>query len=68
VGENLLKDVAVATGLPQEMVSEELCRLISKAGLDPADLTLEDLRQVLAEYVQEVLMAAQQEFSQAAES
>lgn len=66
MGEQLLIDVASATGLPEDMVTRELGELIKKAGLDPARLTLEDLRQILAEYVQDVLLAAHTEYAQAA--
>lgn len=66
VGEQLLWDVASATGLPQDIVARELGGLIKKAGLDPARLSLEDLRYILSDYVQDVLLAAKQEFSDAA--
>ncbi len=65
MGEQLLIDVATATGLPEELVTRELGKLIKKAGLDPARLTLEELRQVLAEYVQDVLLAAKTELASA---
>ena len=65
MGHKLLCDVAAATGLPEEMISRELETLIVKAGLDPAHLTLEDLRLVLAEYVQDVLLSAHSEFAAA---
>jgi hypothetical protein len=63
VGEKLLADVASATGLPEDLVTVELNRLVAKAGKKPEDMTLEDLRLILAEYVQDVLLAAHREFS-----
>lgn len=66
MGEQLLVKVAAATGLPEEMVTRELGELIKKAGVDPARLTLEDLRMILAEYVQDVLLAAKTEIASAA--
>lgn len=64
MGEKLLEEVVDATGLPEDMMSKELNRLVSQAGLESKDLTLEDLRTILAEYVQDVLLAAQKEFSE----
>lgn len=63
MGEELFGQVTVATGLPADLVSDELERLLGKAGIKREDLTLEDLRRILAEYVQDVLLAAKEEFS-----
>lgn len=63
MGDELFGQVTVATGLPADLVSDELERLLGKAGIKREDLTLEDLRQILAEYVQDVLLAAKEEFS-----
>ncbi len=63
MGEKLLADVVTATGLPEDLVTVELNRLVAKAGKKPEDLTLEELRLILAEYVQDVLLAAHREFS-----
>lgn len=65
MGDELFGKVTVATGLPADLVSEELERLLGKAGIKREDLTLEDLRKILAEYVQDVLLAAKEEFSKA---
>lgn len=63
VGAKLLKEVVTATGLPEEMMNDELGQLVAKAGKSPDDLTLEDLRMILAEYVQDILLAAKDEYS-----
>ncbi len=63
MGDELFGTVANATGLPTDLVSRELDRLLGKAGIKREDLTLEDLRKILAEYVQDVLLAAKEEFS-----
>lgn len=63
MGEKLLSDVVTATGLPEDLVSAELNRLVEKAGKNPNDLSIEDLRMILAEYVQDVLLACHKEFS-----
>jgi len=58
MGERLFGEVAKATGLPKELIEEELAGLIQAAGINPAQMTMDDLRQILAEYVQDVLVAA----------
>jgi hypothetical protein len=66
MGEDLFSQVIDATGLPEDGVSQELNRLLSQAGVERSEMTLDDLRRILAEYVQDVLLAAQDEYSQAA--
>ncbi len=63
-GLKLLKDITDATGLPSEGVENELDRLIHAAGIKKENLTLDDLREVLANYMQDILLSAQQEFSE----
>jgi hypothetical protein len=63
MAESLLGQLSRATGLPQDLVQKELERLIGKAGKNPS-LELEELRDILAEYLQEVLLQAQSEFSE----
>jgi hypothetical protein len=60
---NVFNDLVTATGLPESGVELELFRLISKAGKTPETLTIDDLRELLAEYLQEVLVAAKKEYS-----
>jgi hypothetical protein len=55
--------VTDATDLPHEAIRAELTRLLALAGIDRDRVTLEDLRKVLAEYVQDTLLAAKLEFS-----
>ncbi len=60
----ILQNLISATGLSEELISSELKLLSERAGLDPKDLTIEDLRQILAEYVQEVLLTAKEKFKE----
>jgi hypothetical protein len=62
-GKDLLKQVLVATDLPQESLGRELAHLLDKAKCSQESLSLEDLRQILADYAQEVLLEAQAHFS-----
>lgn len=61
-GKKLFDEVTDATGLPGEAVSKELEALLAGSGLQKNDITLEELRQVLAAYVQDVLLAAKEEY------
>lgn len=60
---NLLKDLISATGLPEDGVEKELSRLLLAADIKPEEITLEELRELLANYMQEVLVSAKNEFS-----
>ena len=60
MGKELFGTVTAATGLPDELISEELTRLLATAGVRPEDLTIDDLRQILADYVQDILVAAKE--------
>lgn len=57
-GEELVETLCRATGLPFETIHPEVQRLIHRRGLDQKELQVEDLRQILAEYLQEVLLQA----------
>lgn len=63
MGERLLTDLADATGLPSNLVTDELGRLLQNAGVEKAEITLDDLRAILADYMQEVLLAARDELT-----
>ncbi len=65
-GPNIIKKLISATGISEELISTELANLSSRAGIHPEDLTIEDLRQILAEYVQEVLLSAKEQFDEKA--
>jgi len=61
MGKQLLTTISDATGLPDDLVTTELSRLITAAGKEPSEITLDDLRNILADYVQEVLLEAQED-------
>lgn len=62
MGEALIKTLVEQTDLPADPVERELSRLIDKAGLTKETITLEDIREILAEYLQETLLEAKDEF------
>ncbi len=62
MGQDILKNLIQATGISEELISPELKLLTERAGIPEQDLTIEDLRLILAEYVQEVLLSAKEQF------
>ena len=57
-GKGLLRELIEATGLPGHLVEKEINRLAAKHGLNPKALTLDDVRELLASYLQDVLSEA----------
>lgn len=58
---HLAKTVIAATGLPQDPVEKEFQNLLAKNGKESENLTLEDLREVMADYLQTVFLEMQRE-------
>ncbi|MBV2168078.1 MAG: hypothetical protein KUL82_05155 [Bdellovibrio sp.] len=63
MGETLAKTVIAATGLPQDPVEKEFNALLEKHGKTPETLTIEELREVMAEYLQMVFLELHEEMS-----
>ncbi len=63
MGNELLGEVIEATGLPVEWVTKELAKMLSEAGIDPAHITLDQLRDVLAQNIGEALLIAKEDQS-----
>jgi hypothetical protein len=57
-GLGLLRVLIESTGLPPEGIETELRRLIVKHGFSEETLTMEQVREMLAEYLQDVLLEA----------
>ena len=64
MSDKFFDQITNATGLPPDMIASELEKIIQAAGLEKDLMTLEDLRRVLAEYVQDVLVAAKEDLSE----
>ncbi len=58
----LFKDVAEATGLPSELITKELSQIVSNKGIENDNLTLDELRLVMADYLREVILQAKNKF------
>ena len=62
MGKDILRNLIQATGISEELISSEIKLLTDRAGIQEQDITIEDLRLILAEYVQEVLLSAKEQF------
>ncbi len=54
MGNELFEQVAALTGLPLEMIGPEFRDLLERKGVAPDSLTMDSLREALAEYLKEV--------------
>ena len=60
MGNALLETLISATGLPEGDIHREIQVLLSKHNMDSNTLTMEDLREIMAEYLQDVLLSAKE--------
>ncbi|HEY8271811.1 MAG TPA: hypothetical protein VIG33_13050 [Pseudobdellovibrionaceae bacterium] len=63
MGNTLLEMVILATGLPEEEVRRELHMLMVQHGKRAETLTTDDLREIMVEYLQDVILAAKEQHS-----
>jgi len=52
----LFDEVTRLTGLPKEIIQTELADIVSEIGAKRESLTMEELRQAMSSYLQEVLL------------
>lgn len=64
-GHALLEVLAEASGLPSDLVQQELIELIKAQGKNEKAVTLDDLREILAAYLQDVLVQAKEDLESA---
>lgn len=60
MGETLIQILCEATGLPNAAIESEIDQLLASHDKTRDQLTLEDLRVILAEYLQDVLVSAKE--------
>lgn len=58
MGRELIQMIAELTGLPQHIILPEIERIVLAANKNMDTLTVEDFRDVMAEYLQSVLLKA----------
>lgn len=54
-GEDLLTALTINSGLPQQLIKSELNEIILAAGGSPEQITLNEIREILASYMLDVL-------------
>ncbi len=60
MGTDLITKVCEATGLPKELIQNKLVERLEQEGFQADTLTIEELRTVIASYLQEVLLEARE--------
>lgn len=55
MGNKLFSEVTELTGLPEELIGAELKTLLANKGVAPEQMTMESLREALAEYLNQVV-------------
>jgi hypothetical protein len=63
MGNQLVSNIATLTGLPESIITNEIKTLIVKAGLNPETIELGQLRLILANYLQDVLLEAKEAYT-----
>ena len=63
MGNSLLETLVLATGLPEGNIRRELQALMQKYGKSPESLTMDELRQLMRDYVQDVLLESKEKLS-----
>lgn len=61
MGNKLFSEVTELTGLPEELISEELKTLLESKGVAPEEVTMESLREALADYLKQVILETDEE-------
>ena len=64
-GDALISILVEATGLPKDWVESELRLLMNKRGYSSENMTLESMREILAEFMQDVLLSAKNTLKEA---
>lgn len=54
MGNKLFAEVTGLTGLPEELIGAELTSLLANKGVAPEQVTMESLREALADYLTQV--------------
>lgn len=60
--DNLFEKIVKSTGLPEELITQDFLKKISEKGFEKSTLTIDQIRDVLSEYLQDVILQAQEEY------
>ncbi len=67
MGNKLFSEVTELTGLPEDLISEELKSLLERKGVAPEQVTMESLREALADYLTQVVLQFESEVEEGEE-
>lgn len=62
-GKDLIEAVTNSADVPSDLITQELKSLLDQKSLSEANLTLDQLREVLAEYLQDVFVSAKNDLN-----
>lgn len=57
----LFQEVTELTGLPEDLIGQELATLLESKGVEPEGMTMESLREALAHYLTQISFQIEQE-------
>ncbi len=60
---DFLKTLVAATGLPENLIQNEIKDLAGERGFDYQKMTMEDLRSIMVTYLQKELLKAKKQYS-----
>jgi hypothetical protein len=61
-GNEIFKTITAATGLPEDLIRRELAKILANKGIAQDEVTMDDLRAALADYLREVILHAKDKF------
>jgi hypothetical protein len=59
---DLLREIVLLTGLPEKVVEKDLMKMIAEKGYLAENLTVDQLREILADYMQDALLNLKSEY------
>lgn len=65
INNEIFNQIVEFTGLPKEEIANELSEILASYGLNPATVTMEQLRDAMSEYLQDVLLEVKNQISSA---
>ncbi|OQW47783.1 MAG: hypothetical protein A4S09_14590 [Proteobacteria bacterium SG_bin7] len=68
INNEIFNQIVEFTGLPKEEIAGELTYILSSYGLNPATVTMEQLRDAMTNYLQDVLLEVKNQISGAVDS
>lgn len=61
MGNQLFREITDLTGLPEDLIGEELKQLLELKGVAPEQMTMDSLREALSNYLKEVSVQMEDE-------